>query len=174
MDKSPGAATLTVMRTALLALLTVALVAAPEAGKRPDDDSHWQKAYPAAKPGERRIVIHLDAKPDEDAWKVEIIVGRMMETDGVNRMWLGGQIEERAIEGWGYSCLVAKPSPSGITTRIGVPPGQKPVMAFVSMPAHGPFRYNSKLPVVVYVPQGYEVRYRLWKVDGETRTGEEG
>jgi len=23
-------------------------------------------------------------------------------------------------------------------------------------------RYNHKLPVVVYVPEGYEVRYRIW------------
>lgn len=23
-------------------------------------------------------------------------------------------------------------------------------------------RYNSKLPVVVYVPEGVEVRYRIW------------
>ncbi len=24
-------------------------------------------------------------------------------------------------------------------------------------------RYNSKLPVVVYVPEGFEVRYRIWQ-----------
>jgi len=23
-------------------------------------------------------------------------------------------------------------------------------------------RYNSRLPVVVYAPKGYEVRYRIW------------
>jgi ecotin len=26
-------------------------------------------------------------------------------------------------------------------------------------------RYNSKLPVVVYVPNGFEVRYRIWRAD---------
>jgi len=24
-------------------------------------------------------------------------------------------------------------------------------------------RYNSRLPVVVFVPNGYELKYRLWK-----------
>lgn len=165
------------MRHAFLALLTLQLVAAETsapAAKRPDDDSHWQKAYPAAKTGERRVVIHLDAKPDEDAWKVEVIVGRVMETDGVNQHGLGGQITECNVDGWGYTYLDAKPSKHAWSTRMGVPPGQPTVKTFVAMPAFGPFRYNSKLPVVVYVPEGHEVRYRLWKVDGATRTGEEG
>lgn len=165
------------MRHACLALLALQLVAAEAtapAAKRPDDDSHWQKAYPAAKAGERRVVIHLDAKPDEDAWKVEVIAGKVMETDGVNHYGLGGQITERTVEGWGYNYLDAKPSKEAWSTRMGVPPGQPRVRTFVPMPSFGPFRYNSKLPVVVYVPEGHEVRYRLWKVDGETRAGEEG
>jgi ecotin len=42
------------------------------------------------------------------------------------------------------------------------------------MASSGPVRYNSKLPVVVYVPEGLEVRYRLWKAEAETRKGEAG
>lgn len=161
--------------TTLACLLSLALAAAPETStKRPDDDSQWQKAYPAAKPGQRRIVIHLEAKPDEDEWKVEVTVGKVMETDGVNRYGLGGQITERTVEGWGYTYLDAKPSKEAWSTRMGVPPDQPRVRTFVPMSPFGPFRYNSKLPVVVYVPEGHEVRYRLWKVDGETRAGEEG
>jgi ecotin len=30
-------------------------------------------------------------------------------------------------------------------------------------------RYNSKLPVVVYVPDGFSVRYRIWSADSEAR-----
>jgi ecotin len=29
--------------------------------------------------------------------------------------------------------------------------------------------YNSTLPVVVYVPQGFEVRYRIWTAGEGTR-----
>lgn len=55
-----------------------------------------------------------------------------------------------------------------------MPPDKKPVEAFVSYAPFGPFRYNSRLPVVVYVPQGYEVRYRLWKTATPYTQGEEG
>ncbi|HWD31650.1 MAG TPA: ecotin family protein, partial [Pseudomonas sp.] len=30
-------------------------------------------------------------------------------------------------------------------------------------------RYNSKLPVVVYVPQGVEVRFRIWSASDEVK-----
>ncbi|RQW83332.1 MAG: proteinase inhibitor I4 serpin, partial [Methylococcus sp.] len=35
-------------------------------------------------------------------------------------------------------------------------------------------RYNSKLPVVVYVPKGNEVRYRVWRADGLVLPVEKG
>ena len=35
-------------------------------------------------------------------------------------------------------------------------------------------RYNSRLPLVVYVPDGVEVRYRLWRADGNVRTADPG
>jgi ecotin len=162
------------MRPALFFALAVSLFAAPEAAKRADDDSHWQKAYPAAKTGQHRIVIHLEAKPDENDWKVEVLVGKMMMTDGVNGVGLGGQIEEKTVEGWGYTYLEAPESKGTWSTLIGVPEDKKPVETFVTYPAFGPFRYNSKLPLVVYVPEGYEVRYRFWKTATDYTKGEEG
>ena len=35
-------------------------------------------------------------------------------------------------------------------------------------------RYNSRLPVVVYVPEGAEARYRIWSAEAETKTMEKG
>ena len=35
-------------------------------------------------------------------------------------------------------------------------------------------RYNSRLPLVVYVPKGVEVRYRIWKTDEKTLQAPEG
>lgn len=183
MDKPPGAATLSGMRyPALLALPLAAMVLigadvpksepAKEAPKRASDGSHWEKAYPPAKPGMRRVVIHLEARPDEDDWKVEIIVGKVIETDGVNRVGMGGEIREETVQGWGYTYLLAEPK-GVFSTRMAPPPGQKPVKAFVAMPPKGPFRHNSKLPVVVYVPEGHEVRYRLWQAT-TTEVGQDG
>jgi ecotin len=35
-------------------------------------------------------------------------------------------------------------------------------------------RYNSSLPIVVYVPEGMEVRYRLWRAEPEARVMKPG
>ena len=141
--------------------------------KRPDDDSHWQKAYPAAAAGMKRIVIHLDAQADEYAWKIELSVGKVMETDGVNHIGGGAKIAEKTVDGWGYTYFEATQA-AMMSTLLGVPPGTPKVTRFVTMAGTGPVRYNSRLPLVVYVPEGLEVRYRLWKAEPETRKGEAG
>jgi ecotin len=35
-------------------------------------------------------------------------------------------------------------------------------------------RYNSRLPVVVYVPEGVDVRYRIWRAEPESKEATEG
>ena len=35
-------------------------------------------------------------------------------------------------------------------------------------------RYNSRIPLVVYVPAGGEVRYRIWKASDKTEQANEG
>ena len=34
-------------------------------------------------------------------------------------------------------------------------------------------RYNSRLPLVVYVPAGVEVRYRIWRAEKKIQTAPE-
>jgi ecotin len=48
-------------------------------------------------------------------------------------------------------------------TRVGVDPDAPKVDRFVTLGGE-PYmvRYNSRLPIVVYVPTGTEVRYRVW------------
>jgi ecotin len=35
-------------------------------------------------------------------------------------------------------------------------------------------RYNSSLPIVVHVPEGMEVRYRVWRAEPEARVMKPG
>jgi len=35
-------------------------------------------------------------------------------------------------------------------------------------------RYHSRLPIVVYAPSGYGVRYRIWRASETTHTAKEG
>ncbi|MBM3825846.1 MAG: proteinase inhibitor I4 serpin [Verrucomicrobia bacterium] len=164
------------MHTLLLtaSLLGLALTASTVTRVPPDAASQWQKAYPAAAKGMKRIVIHLEAKPDEFAWKVELSVGRTMETDGVNRIGGGARLTEKTVEGWGYNYFEARATGPMFSTLIGVSPDQPKVTRFVTMAETGLVRYNSNLPVIVYVPADMEVRYRLWQAEPEARKGDEG
>jgi ecotin len=35
-------------------------------------------------------------------------------------------------------------------------------------------RYNSRLPLVIYVPEGVEVRYRVWRADPDSKVAAKG
>ena len=63
------------------------------------------KAFPPAGDGQLRYVIQLPHKErgEDDNFQVEIIVGKEMLTDGVNTVRLGGQIEAKNLEGWGFT-----------------------------------------------------------------------
>ena len=121
------------------------------------------KAFPKPAKDMARYVIELPHKDrgEENAFKVELIVGKMMLTDGVNRMFMGDKLESKPLKGWGFTYYeVAKLGPAA-STLIGVPPGTPKVEKFVAGPRQL-IRYNSRIPIVVYVPQVAEVRYRIW------------
>ncbi|HAY78515.1 MAG TPA: proteinase inhibitor I4 serpin [Planctomycetaceae bacterium] len=138
-------------------------------------EDRYLKAFPPAGEGMTRFVIllpHKERGEDQD-FKVEIYVGKEMETDGVNMVRLGGKIEAKPLKGWGFTYYeVAKFGPA-MSTRIGVRPGTKPVKKFVTMPSTT-IGYNSRIPLVVYVPQGGAVRYRIWKAGDKTEQAKEG
>jgi ecotin len=60
-------------------------------------------------------------------------------------------------------------------TLMGVDPAVPKVEKFV--PVGGEprlLRYNSRLQVVIYVPEGVEVRYRIWRPSAEAKPVEKG
>lgn len=133
------------------------------------------KAFPPAEEGMKRFVLKLSEQADEADFRVELLVGQTHKLDQQNRYFLGGRIEEENIEGWGFPKYVVRQVGPLAGTLIGVDPDAPKVERFVTL-GGDPFliRYNSKLPVVVYVPQGTEVRYRVWRADAETRPVDEG
>ena len=58
---------------------------------------------------------------------------------------------------------------------MAVDPNAPKVNRFVTLGGE-PYliRYNSRLPVVVYVPEGAEARYRMWRAEAEMKTMEKG
>jgi len=133
------------------------------------------KAFPPAESGMVRYVLQLPAQEDESLLKVELLVGQIVQTDVKNRYFLGGKIEQQTIKGFGYtSYKVSKIGPMA-GTLIAVNPDEPKVDRFITLGGE-PYliRYNSKLPVVVYVPDGAEVRYRIWRTGAEMKTMEKG
>jgi ecotin len=122
------------------------------------------EAFPEPEEGMQRFVIALEHKErgEEDAFKVEIIAGKMMPTDGVNVYRLGSIIEPRNLKGWGYTYYEVTGSDLAVSTRMAPPENTPMVDRFV---AGTPLliRYNSRLPLVIYAPDGYGIRYRIWQ-----------
>lgn len=133
------------------------------------------KAFPPAEKGMARYVLELPKQHDESVFRVELIIGKTVLVDEVNKYFFGGTIEVETIKGWGFPrYMVSKLGPMA-GTRIAVYPDTPRVNRFITLGGE-PFliRYNSRLPVVVYVPEGVEVRYRIWNAGPEVKAIEKG
>ncbi|AZP11829.1 ecotin [Undibacterium parvum] len=131
------------------------------------------QAFPAAEPGMLRHVLQVPVQEDEAGFKVELIVGKTVEVDAHNRYFFGGQISTETIQGWGFERYLVKQIGPMAGTLMAIDPNAPKLARFVSLGGE-PFliRYNSRLPIVVYVPAGTEVRYRIWSASPETRSME--
>lgn len=122
--------------------------------------------YPKAENGFTRQVIHLAPQPREDNYQVEILAGKTLTVD-CNHQRLGGALEEKNLEGWGYPFYRLEKVIGPMSTLMACPDG-KSKQDFVPVVGEGfRLRYNSKLPIVVYVPKDVEVRYRIWSASAK-------
>ena len=132
-------------------------------------------AFPPAAEGMVRYVLQLPTQADESAFKVELIVGKTVQVDEHNRYFFAGRIDEEVIKGWGFTrYLVSKLGPMA-GTLMAIDPNAPKLARFVAL-GGAPYliRYNSRLPVVVYAPEGVEVRYRIWAAGAKTMAVEKG
>ena len=133
------------------------------------------KAFPPAEDGMVRYVLQLPKQEDESIFKLELIVGKTVQVDEKNRYFFGGNIEKETIEGWGYPRYIVSELGPMAGTLMAIDPNAPKVDRFITL-AGEPYiiRYNSRLPLVVYVPEDVEVRYRIWTTDGESKAMEKG
>ena len=137
--------------------------------------TNYMEAFPPAEAGMVRYVMKVPKQEDESAFKVELAVGKTVQTDAQNRYFLGGGIVEETIDGWGFPRFVVRELGPMAGTLMAVDPDAPKVSRFITLGGE-PFliRYNSRLPVVVYVPEGVEVRYRIWTAGPELKPMEQG
>lgn len=152
-------------------IVALSFLVAMSCGRAADN----MKAFPLAEKGCVRYVLQLPEQQDEDALKVELIVGKTVELDANNLYFFGGKIEAVEIEGWGFTRYVVSELGPMAGTLMAVDPSTSKVSRFITLGGE-PYlmRYNSRLPVVVYVPEGVEVRYRIWSAGAEMKTIDQG
>jgi ecotin len=149
----------------LFLILPILLISACATAMSGDEDL---APWPPAESGETRFVIRLPALEDESSHRVELEIGKEMEVD-CNRHWFGGTFERQVVSGWGYP-LYRLSGVAGPAATMMACPGERARAVFVGVRLDDPFLgYNSKLPIVVYVPDGFIVRYRTWSPDGALR-----
>lgn len=156
------------MKTTFLCALAWALV-------QPNLHAENLKAFPPAGRGMVRHVINLPAHNNEDDRKVQLIVGKFVELEPRNTYFFSGRIEQMEIPGWGFTRYVVERLGPMAGTLMAVDSAAPKVSRFVALGGEPLLiRYNSRLPIVVYVPEGAEVRYRIWSASDKTQTAPKG
>lgn len=126
-------------------------------------DADTLQSFPEAGEGQMRHVIELPALPDEYTVKVELLVGKTIETD-CNRHFFGGEMTEKTVEGFGYNYYEVAELKGPMSTLMACADADKK-QEFVTLQGQDLVRYNSRLPIVVYTPEGTEVKYRIWQAN---------
>ena len=123
------------------------------------DAAKLLKSFPEVMDNYDRYVIYLPQQDNEEALRLEVIPGIMKEVD-CNTHWLMGEFETETVDGMGYDYMVFESDGNVAATRMACPDNEV-VEKFVA--AEGNFgRYNSQLPVVVFTPKGFQLKYKVW------------
>ncbi len=121
--------------------------------------------FPSKDEYERHVLFlpPLD-RNDEINRKVEIIPGKTLKVD-CNNHQMTGTIRTKQVTGFGYDYWVFESDGNYASTRMGCPDNSLQDK-FVSGETKL-LNYNSRLPLVVYTPKGFDVNYKIWETSGK-------
>lgn len=127
------------------------------------------KIFPKPDKNQIRWVIKLPKKQQESLNKVEIIPGKVSETDACNYYNLSGQLQNKELtnESSGLSYYVFNTDGTIITTLMACL-DDKITRKFVSGETKI-VSYNSQLPIVIYTPKDIKIQYRILQGDKKTQ-----
>ena len=138
--------------------------------------------YPAPAPGLQRWVIQpsgllpnssdpiISARPID--WRIQLIVGQEVDQDcNVQRLSGPGMTMRMLPEASGKALFEVKGPMAVVSTRMACPADEPTKRSFLSL-GKQPYLvpYNASWPIVVDLPKGAQLRWRLWKA--ETRQQE--
>jgi ecotin len=146
-------------------LLVILAALSLSAAAAENDNIHM---FPQPKEGSVRHVIEVPKTDNDYEYKVELMIGKSMLVD-CNHRSLSGKIEDVTLKGWGYKYIEVKDIKNGPTTMMACRKAKTEKFIFIRDTLR---RYNSRSPIVVYVPKGYEVRYRIWSAGKKVEQAE--
>lgn len=117
--------------------------------------------WPQAESGYKRFVIKLPTLKNETEAKIEIIPQKKIKVD-CNITALQGNMQTKTIQGWGYDYYRLDKVGLPVSTLMACPKNTVQEK-FVDVSTNlSLIRYNSKLPIVVYIPKDLHLSYRVW------------
>ncbi|MEC4114176.1 ecotin family protein [Myroides pelagicus] len=121
--------------------------------------------FPKPEKGYKQVLIEVPHSDNDHNKKIEFSIGKVIQVDGCNKYMLGGTLEKKDLKGWGYSYYEFSSKGDVASTMMACPDVAKK-MEFVSSQVEV-VRYNGKLPIVIYVPENFQVRFKIYKTDAE-------
>jgi len=145
-------------------ILTVAVVLIGTSLYAADAKKDKTHMFPKAKEGFVQYVIEVPKTDNDNDHRVELLIGKKMLVD-CNQRSLRGKIENVTLKGWGYKYLEISDIHNGPGTMMACQEPKTEKFMSLYMGKETLRRYNSRSPIVAYVPKGYEVRYRIWSAE---------
>ena len=126
------------------------------------------KMFPVPETGMVQHILTLPKLDDESNYMVEIQIGQTQMVD-CNGGSLSGDLQQHSVQGWGYNYYQVDSITQGPTTMMACFKQAKKE-AFVPIRAELKIKYDSRLDKVFYLPEGSELRYRVWAVESQFST----
>jgi ecotin len=140
--------------SALLALLSLITQAQNKTHNKLDT------LFPAAQKGYKKITVYVPKANKEQHLKVELLAGITKQVD-CNTHTLIGNIQQQTLTGYGYNYYTVESDGSLASTKM-LCLNNTTTKKFIPLTPYFT-NYNSALPLVVYLPETMELKYRIWK-----------
>lgn len=119
--------------------------------------------YPKAEKNWKKHIFILAEKEKEEDFQIELKFGKDVLVDCNQYFFLGGEIHEKTVEGWGYPYYEFSAGKSEMVgTLMGCPSEEKTKKRVYYSQGDKMLPYNSKLPLVIYTPEDIKVELYLW------------
>lgn len=116
--------------------------------------------FPNPEEGFVKYIIELEPQENEDDFQVELYAGKNAKVD-CNKHTLIGEFAKKNLEGWGYNYYKFESDGQMRSTLMACPDSELKDEFVRSLSIK--VRYNSKLPIVIYAPESFEINYQIWE-----------